>query len=242
MRKIHIFAAFAAILALSASSLAYSQTKTDTTISGHVTDAKTGEHLPYITILLRGTNIGTQTSASGHYTLRNLPVGRFELVATSIGYKESIMQIELKRGESYEANFLLEEGNLAIEEVVVSATRNHSSRKEAPTLVNVVDNSIFVKTVSPTLADGLVFQPGVRVENDCQNCGFSQARINGLDGHYSQILIDSRPIFSSLAGVYGLEQIPATMIERVEVVRGGGSALFGASAMSKGVPPWRRRS
>ena len=78
MRKIHIFAAFAAILALSASSLAYSQTKTDTTISGHVTDAKTGEHLPYITILLRGTNIGTQTSASGHYTLRNLPAGRGE--------------------------------------------------------------------------------------------------------------------------------------------------------------------
>ena len=129
------------------------------------------------------------------------------------------------------ATCLLEEGNLTIEEVVVSATRNHSSRKEAPTLVNVVDNSIFVKTVSPTLADGLVFQPGVRVENDCQNCGFSQARINGLDGHYSQILIDSRPVFSALNGVYGLEQIPAAMIDRVEVVRGGGSALFGASAI-----------
>ena len=56
-------------------------------------------------------------------------------------------------------------------------------------------------------------------------------RINGLEGAYSQILIDSRPIFSSLAGVYGLEQIPASMIERVEVVRGGGSALFGANAV-----------
>lgn len=209
MRKIHIFAAFAAILALSASSLAYSQTKTDTTISGHVTDAKTGEHLPYITILLKGTNIGTQTSASGHYTLRNLPAGR---------------------GESYHRRGC------------GKCNKKPLFPKEAPTLVNVVDNSIFVKTVSPTLADGLVFQPGVRVENDCQSCGFSQARINGLEGHYSQILIDSRPIFSSLAGVYGLEQIPATMIERVEVVRGGGSALFGASAMSKGVPPWRRRS
>lgn len=53
-----------------------------------------------------------------------------------------------------------------------------------------------------------------------------------LDGKYTQILIDSRPIFSSLAGVYGLEQIPANMIERVEVVRGGGSALFGSSAIA----------
>ena len=95
----------------------------------------------------------------------------------------------------------------------------------------MLDNSIFARTVSSTLADGLSFQPGVRVENDCQNCGFVQARINGLDGHYSQVLIDSRPIFSALAGVYGLEQIPAAMIERVEVVRGGGSALFGASAI-----------
>lgn len=51
------------------------------------------------------------------------------------------------------------------------------------------------------------------------------------DSHYSQILVDSRPIFSSLNGVYGLEQIPANMIDRVEVVRGGGSALFGASAI-----------
>lgn len=56
-------------------------------------------------------------------------------------------------------------------------------------------------------------------------------RINGLDGHYSQILMNSRPVFSALAGVYGLEHIPANMIDRVEVMRGGGSALFGSSAV-----------
>lgn len=231
MKISHIFAAIAVMLSMSESSLVYAQIKTDTSISGHVTDAKTGEHLPFITIMLKGTNIGAQTSTSGHYTMRNLPVGTFEVVATSIGYKETSIKLDLRKGESYEINFLLEEESFNIDEVVFSATRNYSSRKEAPSLVNVVDNSIFTKTVSPTLADGLVFQPGVRVENDCQNCGFAQARINGLDGHYSQILIDSRPIFSALAGVYGLEQIPAEMIERVEVVRGGGSALFGASAI-----------
>ena len=75
------------------------------------------------------------------------------------------------------------------------------------------------------------FQSGLRVENNCQNCGFPQVRINGLEGPYSQILINSRPIISALSGVYGLEQIPVNMIERVEVVRGGGSALFGANAV-----------
>lgn len=73
----------------------------------------------------------------------------------------------------------------------------------------------------------------MRVEDDCQNCGFTQVRINGLDGHYSQILVDSHPVFSSLTGVYGLEQIPANMIERVEVLRGGGSALYGSSAIGR---------
>ena len=75
------------------------------------------------------------------------------------------------------------------------------------------------------------FQPGLRVENNCGNCGTTQLRINGLEGQYSQILIDSRPVFSSLAGVYGREQLPVSMIERGEVIRGGGSALYGSSAI-----------
>ena len=96
----------------------------------------------------------------------------------------------------------------------------------------MLDTKLFESTNATNLAQGLIFQPGVRVENNCQNCGFNQVRINGLDGRYSQILIDSRPIMSALAGVYGLEQIPTNMIERVEVVRGGGSALFGSSAIA----------
>ena len=121
---------------------------------------------------------------------------------------------------------------ISLEGVVVSANRNETKRRLAPTLVKVLSPTVFEKTNSTTLAQGLVFQPGVRVENDCQNCGYSQVRINGMEGKYTQILIDSRPIFSALAGVYGLEQIPANMIERVEVIRGGGSALFGSSAIA----------
>ncbi len=116
--------------------------------------------------------------------------------------------------------------------MVVSANRSETTRRLAPTLVNVVDLKLFETTNSSTLSQGLNFQPGVRVETNCQNCGFQQVRINGLDGPYTQILIDSRPVFSALSGVYGLEQIPASMIERVEVMRGGGSALFGSSAIA----------
>jgi outer membrane receptor for ferrienterochelin and colicins len=98
-------------------------------------------------------------------------------------------------------------------------------------VVNVMSAKLFETVNSTDLAKSLNFQSGLRVENNCQNCGFPQVRINGLEGPYSQILINSRPIISALSGVYGLEQIPVNMIERVEVVRGGGSALFGANAV-----------
>ena len=127
----------------------------------------------------------------------------------------------LKKGKTLEINVELEEDQIALDGVVVSANRAETSRRLAPTLVNVLDAKVFTTTNAVNLAQGLNFQPGVRVETNCQNCGFQQVRINGLDGPYTQILIDSRPIFSALSGVYGLEQIPANMIERVEVMRGG---------------------
>ena len=82
------------------------------------------------------------------------------------------------------------------------------------------------------MAEGLNYSPGLRIEDNCQNCGFTQIRMNGLQSHYTQILINSRPVFSDLAAVYGIELIPANMIERVEVVRGGGSAMYGSNAIA----------
>jgi len=204
----------------------------DANIIGHVLDKKTGEHLSYITIALKGTTIGTVTDATGHYFLKNLPEGNFVLEASSVGYKTISRNVSLRKGKTLEENFELEEDAVALDGVVVSANRSVTKRRLAPTLVNVVDMKMFENTNSPTLSQGLNFQPGVRVETNCQNCGFQQVRINGLDGPYTQILINSRPIFSALSGVYGLEQIPANMIERVEVMRGGGSALFGSSAIA----------
>ena len=204
----------------------------DANIVGHVTDKHTKEHLPYITIKLKGTTIGSTTDATGHYHLVNLPEGDFIMEISSIGYKTITREVKLQKGKTLEINFEIEEDLVSLEEVVVSANRSETTRRMAPTLVNVINMKTFESTNSCNLAQGLNFQPGVRVENNCQNCGFQQVRINGLEGPYTQILVDSRPIFSALTGVYGLEQIPANMIERVEVMRGGGSALFGSSAIA----------
>ena len=203
----------------------------DANIYGHVTRSGTHEHLPHINIVVKGTTIGTSTDASGHYFLKNLPEGDFTVEASAIGYGSQSQSVCLHGGATVELNFEIAEQTIDLDGVVVSASRSETTRRMAPALVSVLDARVFETTNSACLADGLSFQPGLRVEDDCQNCGFMQVRINGLDGHYSQILIDSHPVFSALTGVYGLEQISSSMIERVEVLRGGGSALFGSSAI-----------
>ena len=205
--------------------------KCEATIHGHVIDSRTKEHIPYITVTIDGTTIGTTTDATGHYTLYHVPVGRFKVSVSAIGYANQTKEVDIKCGDDILLNFETTESQISLDAVVVSASRNETTRREAPSLVNILDSDLLGKVSAPTIAEGLSFQPGVRVENSCQNCGFAQVRINGLDGQYSQIVINSRPIFSALAGVYGLEHIPANMVERIEVVRGGGSALYCSSAI-----------
>lgn len=232
MKKIFLF-----IFCISCSFLSWADNDntldpSDANIVGHVLDKSTGEHLSFISIFLQGTTIGTMTDGTGHYYLKHLPEGKFKITMKSLGYKTITRDVTLKKGNTLEINFEAEEDAVSLDGVVVSANRNETTRRLAPSLVNVLDAKTFETTNASSLADGLNFQPGVRVENNCQNCGFQQVRINGLEGPYTQILMDSRPIFSALTGVYGLEQIPANMIERVEIIRGGGSALFGSSAIA----------
>ncbi len=203
----------------------------DANITGHVIDAENGEHMPGCLVKILSTGLATVTDASGHYVFRDLKPGLYTLEVSSIGYVAARLDARAEAGRTVELNFEIRPDAFMLDQVVVTSSKSETRRRESPSLVNVVTGSALLGLGACSLADGLDFQPGVRVENDCQNCGFTQVRINGLDGHYSQILMNSRPVFSALTGVYGLEQIPANMIDRVEVMRGGGSALFGSSAV-----------
>ena len=207
------------------------QRHTDANITGHIVKHGSHEHIPYVNVTLKGTTHGVVVDASGHYFMKNLPEGTYTIVASGIGYEPQEKEITLLPHKTIEVNFELRESSVLVDQVVISANRQETNRREAPTIVNVISSKLFENTASNNLADALGYQPGVRVEFNCSNCGVPQLRINGLEGQYSQILLDSRPIFSSLANVYGLEQLPASMVERVEVIRGGGSALFGANAI-----------
>lgn len=200
-------------------------------IAGHVIVKGTEESIPFATVMILGTNRGAVSNEEGQFEFRKLAAGKYTLRVQVMGYKTQEKTITVSAEATSVVHFQMEEVSFTTDEVVVSANRNEVSRKAAPVVVNVMSAKLFETVNSTDLAKSLNFQSGLRVENNCQNCGFPQVRINGLEGPYSQILINSRPIISALSGVYGLEQIPVNMIERVEVVRGGGSALFGANAV-----------
>ncbi len=200
-------------------------------IAGDVIVKGTEESIPFATIMILGTNRGAVSNEEGQFEFRKLAAGKYTLRVQVMGYKTQEKTITVSAEATSVVHFQMEEESFMTDEVVVSANRNEVSRKAAPVVVNVMSAKLFETVNSTDLAKSLNFQSGLRVENNCQNCGFPQVRINGLEGPYSQILINSRPIISALSGVYGLEQIPVNMIERVEVVRGGGSALFGANAV-----------
>ena len=219
---------FLSAIAIAFSTLCFSQ---NGTIKGTIT--VDNDPLEAVTVQLESKSLKkwTTTDRNGHYSI-SLPAGEYRLKIRSLGYIPYNDKVVITQEETLTQDVALKEDVLGIDEVVVTATKTKENRKDAPVLVSVTTNRELANVKAHTLMEGLVFQPGLRTEVNCQNCGTSQVRINGLEGAYSQILIDSRPIFGSLNGVYGLDQIPANMIERIEVIRGGGSALFGSNAIA----------
>ena len=118
-----------------------------------------------------------------------------------------------------------------LEDIVVTATKTPKRKTNSPIIVNVINSESIRNVQACNLSESLSFQTGLRVETDCQTCNYTQLRINGMSGGFSQILINGRPTFSPLMGLYALEQFPSNMIEKIEVLKGGGSTLYGSSAI-----------
>jgi outer membrane receptor for ferrienterochelin and colicins len=171
------------------------------------------------------------TDETGAYCFRELPEGVIILTANMAPFGPSSLRLELSGAGAFQQDFVLRP--TIQENIQVTGERYQKKRlDEVPARIEMVSQEVLEKTAPRNLAEALDFAPGVRVENNCQNCNFAQVRLLGLDGAYSQILIEGQPVVSSLAQVYGIEQIPARMIERIEVIKGGGSALYGAGSVT----------
>lgn len=171
------------------------------------------------------------SDTAGRFRLESVADGLWTMSILAEGFQRVDQPVTV-RHQDIELDITLRPDVLEMQEVVVTGTRGEVPLYESPVVVSRITAETMDETQSLSLSEGLAFSPGLRVENNCQNCGFTQLRMNGLDGAYSQILINGRPVFSALTGVYGLDLLPTNMIDRVEVVRGGGSSLYGGNAIA----------
>ncbi len=210
----------------------FAQQKTDAMLFGDVKSKSTTEHIPYVTISVKGTNMGTTTDASGHYKLTNLPLGKNIIVAQSLGYITQEKEVAMEKGKAMTLFFELEEDVHNLNQIVITGTRSAHHIKDVPVRTEVITIKAIENKNAHNFYQALEGVPGVRVENQCQYCNFTMVRMQGLGAEHTQILINGQPMYSGLAGVYGLQQISTIDVGKIEVVKGAGSALYGSGAIA----------
>lgn len=192
-----------------------------------------GKPLAGVEVSIKGGTGTIRTDSNGFFGFKLPPQSEpLSLTLFKDGFMPALIdRIRIDRPEKIDLK-LIRLKDSPLEEIVITGTSTPKKYREVPVKTSVTPATIIERKGAETLADTLDLITGVRVEDNCQNCGFNQVRINGMEGKYAQVLINGRPMVSTLAGVYLLEQLPANMIEKLEVVKGGGSSLYGGNAVA----------
>lgn len=184
------------------------------------------------TVALKGTRFGLTTDSTGAYRLTNIPAGNYQLNVSMIGYETFRRNVTLSAGQVININAVLHESPNNLNEVVITGTLKEVSKLESPVPVEIYTPKFFQKNPTPSLYDALQTVNGVRPQLNCNVCNTGDIHINGLEGPYTMVLIDGMPIVSALSTVYGLSGIPNSLVERIEVVKGPASTLYGSEAVA----------
>jgi outer membrane receptor for ferrienterochelin and colicins len=208
--------------------LLISQVGIGQSIKGKIT-TKNGEAIPFANIFLKNTKLGTNSIEDGSYELNYKLKGKYTLVVSSIGFKTFTSSLVLEDNNIIK-NIVLEDDN-SLDEIVISGTLRPVSKTASPVPVEVYSKTFFKKNPTPSVFESLQNVNGIRPQLNCNVCNTGDIHINGLEGPYTFVLIDGMPIVSGLSTVYGLTGIPQALIERVEVVKGPASTLYGSEAV-----------
>ena len=192
---------------------------------GMVLNRVTHEPIVGATVMVSDSSATVITDNQGKF---NIPVKQgLSLHITAVGFEPADQKIENHPFLGIYLNL----SNLLLGEVVITGTMKTVQKTASPVPVEVYTPQFFRKNPSPAIFDALQMVNGVRPQLNCNVCNTGDIHINGLEGPYTMVLIDGMPIVSSLSSVYGLSGIPNSLVERIEVVKGPASSLYGSEAI-----------
>ena len=176
-------------------------------------------------------NIGSQADIKGFFLLENLPIGKQIIQISGVGFKTTKRTVQIQKDKISSVSFEIEPDQTALNEVVVSGTMKETLVNLSSTPIEIYTPTFFKKNPTPSLFEAMTMVNGVRPQLNCSVCNTGDIHINGMEGAYTMITIDGMPIVSALSTVYGLSGIPNSMVERIEVVKGPASTLYGSEAV-----------
>ncbi len=175
--------------------------------------------------------IGTQADIDGVFYLKSIPEGKQIVQISGVGFKTTQRTVQIQRDKISTVSFEIEPDQTALNEVVVSGTMKETLINLSSTPIEIYTPTFFKKNPTPSLFEAMTMVNGVRPQLNCSVCNTGDIHINGMEGAYTMITIDGMPIVSALSTVYGLSGIPNSMVERIEVVKGPASTLYGSEAV-----------
>ena len=187
--------------------------------------------LPLATVYIPALDKGGTTDSLGLVDLSDLPQGLYEVTASYVGYFPQQKAISVESGTHLE-NCIFHLTPQVLDEVVVTGNMRETRRSESAIPVEVISSRLFLRNPTPNLFESVGMLSGVQPVLNCNVCNTGDIQINGMQGVYTQVLLDGMPIVSGLGTVYGLMGIPNSLIDRIEVVKGPAGALYGSEAMA----------
>jgi iron complex outermembrane receptor protein len=200
-------------------------------IAGTVEEQKTRERLPGANVIVEGTTIGAAADINGNFLIRGVPPGTYRMRASIIGYVPAVISgVKVAANETTQVNFKLTPTAIEVPEVVVTATKKAQSFMETPASISVVSARQIEQHNQVTLDDVLEFTPGVNMMGGQINIRGSSGYSRGA-GSRVLLLVDGVPMLPGDSGDIKWDALPPSEIDRVEIVKGASSALYGSYAM-----------